>query len=244
MGKELGLIYQDQWLAAVDKPQGILVHGDGSGARTLTDDLRELLEAQGTDASGLQPVQRLDVDTSGLVLFSLDKGVQPKLDALVASHGIEKRYVALVEGRFPAGTRDIELPLGRDRHDARRMRASRGGKPSHTRVRLLGTDGHRSLVAVELLTGRRHQIRVHLSQLGFPLVGDVLYGSRSGRATPRSARSRNAGPEPSLMLHALEEEFDHPVTGEHLLLSTPWPGRFSVAFPGGEELWRATRAGA
>ncbi len=241
MGKGLGLIYQDQWLATVDKPQGILVHGDGSGARTLTDDLRELLEAQGTDASGLQPVQRLDVDTSGLVLFSLDKMTQPRLDALVAMRGIRKRYVALVEGRFPTGTRDIELPLGRDRHDARRMRASRTGRPAHTRARLLGTEGGISLVAIELLTGRRHQIRVHLSQLGFPLVGDVLYGSRSGRATPRSARSRNAGPEPSLMLHALEEEFDHPVTGEHLRLSTAWPARFEEAFPKGEDLWLRRR---
>ena len=240
MGKELGLIYQDQWLAAVDKPQGILVHGDGSGARTLTDDLRELLEAQGTDASGLQPVQRLDVDTSGLVLFSLDKGVQPKLDALVASHGIEKRYVALVEGRFPAGTRDIELPLGRDRHDARRMRASRTGRPAHTRARLLGTEGGISLVAIELLTGRRHQIRVHLSHLGFPLVGDPLYGScRSRPATHRGRRG--ARREHSLMLHAIEEELDHPVTGEHLRLSTAWPARFEEAFPKGEDLWLRRR---
>lgn len=241
MSDDLALIYQDRWIAVVDKPQGILVHGDGTGAPTLTDELRNLLRSRGEDAGGLQPVQRLDVDTSGLVIFSLDKAVQPRLDALVESRGISKRYVALVEGRFPAGTRDIELPLGRDRHDSRRMRVSRSGRPSHTRVRLLGTDVHRSLVAVELLTGRRHQIRVHLSHLGFPLVEDGLYGSASGRGAARGARRRGANPEPSLMLHALEEEFDHPVTGEHLLISTPWPGRFSAAFPGGEALWLRSR---
>ncbi|WP_077598327.1 RluA family pseudouridine synthase [Olsenella urininfantis] len=221
----LGVIYQDEWIVAVDKPQGILVHADGTAAPTLTGRLRQRLMSQGTPAAELQPLQRLDVDTSGLVLFSLRKEAQPRLDALVASHALRKSYLAVVEGRFLAGTRTIDLPLGRDRHDSRRMRVSRTGKPSQTCVTLLGESGPRSLLRVELLTGRRHQIRVHLSYLGFPLVGDRLYGRR-----PR-------GSQAGLMLHALEEEFTHPLTGERLSLRTPWPERFERLWPDSSELW-------
>lgn len=108
----------------------------------------------------------------------------------------------------------IEKPIGRDRHDARRMRVCRPGQgqAALTRVRVLERRAASTLLLVELGTGRRHQIRVHLSSVGFPIMGDVLYGGA------RDARG--------LMLHALEEEFDHPVTGAHVLLRTEMPQRF------------------
>ena len=211
------IVYQDSFLLAVDKPAGMLVHGDGTGARTLTDEVRE--------ASGIacaQPVQRLDVETTGLVLFSLDTNVQPALDALVAGHGMRKRYIALVAGRMAGGERTIEAAIGRDRHNARRMRVSKTGKPSTTIVRPLGIFGNATLVEVELKTGRRHQIRVHLASVGHPIVGDALY---------RGPASRDG-----LMLHALEESFEHPVTGEELVLRTEWPVRFGgFTVPAGHE---------
>jgi 23S rRNA pseudouridine1911/1915/1917 synthase len=207
------IIYQDSVCLAAEKPAGILVHGDGTGAPTLTDRVRVSLTRRGVTANP-QAVQRLDVETTGLVLFSLAEEFQPAFDALVAGHAMRKRYLAEVAGSFPDDVTTIEKPIGRDRHDARRMRVCRPGQgqTALTRVRVLERRGNRTLLLVELGTGRRHQIRVHLSSLGFPIVGDTLYG---GRRDPRG-----------LMLHALEEEFDHPVSGAHVLLRTEVPERF------------------
>ncbi len=216
MANGLVTVYEDDVLLAADKPAGILVHGDGTGARTLTDLVADRLAARGRPDVRPQAVQRLDVDTTGLVLFSLDRATQPALDAQVAGHDMHKRYLAVVQGRFPSGEKVIDLPLGRDRHDAHRMRvcAPGRGKPSVTRVRRLAYESGRSLLGIELKTGRRHQIRVHLAHLGFPIVGDVLYGGA------RSARG--------LLLHAFEEELVHPVTGECLRLRTAWPSRLGT----------------
>ena len=209
---ELTVVYRDPWLLVADKPQGVLVHGDGTGAPTLSDAVRDATRRAGGDPSQVQAVNRLDVPTSGLVLFSLDKGVQPQLDALVAGHDARKRYLALVRGSFPRRELVIDAPIARDRHDARRMRVAAGGKPARTLVTCLAREGGYSLLGVELQTGRKHQIRVHLASEGWPIVGDELY---------HGARSR-AG----LMLHAWELAFVHPVTGEALELRSAWPARF------------------
>lgn len=218
------VVYEDEWLLAVDKPAGIIVHGDGTGTPSLTDLVRTHLEREGRAeaVAQLQAVQRLDRDTTGLVLFSLDKAVQPKLDALVASHdGIEKSYLAIVRGELPEGLREIDAPLARDRHDARRMRVDAHGKPSLTLVRCLAVADARgkrvSLVELTLRTGRKHQIRVHLSSRGYPIVGDALYGVPADR-----------GGRVPLMLHAARETLVHPVTGERLVLAGEWPCRFGA----------------
>jgi len=205
------VVWEDPLALLADKPAGLLVHGDGTGAGTLSDRVQAHLAAEGSHAVA-QAVQRLDVETTGLVLFSKTEQFQPAFDALVAGNTMQKRYLAVVMGSFPQGETSIEQPIGRDRHDARRMRVSPAGKHSLTRVTRLATENRRSLLLVELATGRRHQIRVHLASLGFPVVGDTLYGG---------ARS-----EAGLMLHAWEERFVHPVTGEALCLRTPWPARF------------------
>lgn len=257
------VLFEDAWLLAVDKPAGIIVHDDGTGAPTLTELVREHLEAAGEcdAAAQLQAVQRLDRDTTGVVLFSKDKAVQPKLDPALAGRAAaavgavtrgmpgattaspagaapvpdarlapdarpaRKRYLAVVRGEFPWKIRTLDGPIGHDRHDARRMRVSSGGKPAETRVRCLATSGvrgsRRSLLLVELVTGRKHQIRVHLAHAGFPILGDALYG------TPAD-RGRRA---PALMLHAWEELLVHPVTGEALRLVAPVPERICDLFP-------------
>ena len=207
------VIYEDEALLAWDKPAGILVHGDGTGARTLTDVVAAHLAATGRVDVRPQAVQRLDRETTGLTLFSLDRTTQPALDAQVAGHAMNKTYLAVVAGRVPWAQRTVRQPVGRDRHDARRMRACRPGqgKPAETRVRRIAEKDGCTLLAVTLVTGRRHQIRVHLASLGHPIVGDVLYGG------PRCP----AG----LLLHAWREELDHPVSGKRLRLETAWPAR-------------------
>lgn len=285
------VLFEDAWLIAVDKPAGVIVHGDGSGAPTLTGLVRERLVAAGEAeaAAQLQAVQRLDRETTGIVLFSKDKQVQPALDELVADHagghaaggpevgrgrtargpagcgaasqagsaraaggqatnaaGISKCYLAVVRGEFPEGWRALDGPIGRDRHDARRMRVTPAGKPSCTRVRGLAAAGPRrmrtSLVLARLETGRKHQIRVHLANAGYPIVGDALYGVPADRAAANGGRGAGRGKPAPLMLHAFEERLTHPVTGEPLVIRTTYPERFAQAFPDGLALAEAALA--
>ena len=239
------VLFEDAWLIAVDKPAGIIVHGDGSGAPTLTGLVRERLVAAGEAeaAAQLQAVQRLDRETTGIALFSKDKHVQPALDALA---GISKCYLAVVRGEFPEGWRALDGPIGRDRHDARRMRVTPAGKPSRTRVLGLAVAGPRrartSLVLARLETGRKHQIRVHLANAGYPIVGDALYGVPADRAAANGGRGASRGKPAPLMLHAFEERLTHPVTGEPLVIRTSYPERFAQAFPDGLALAEAALA--
>ncbi len=223
LSDDLRIIFEDRWILAVEKPAGVLVHGDGTGAETLTDAVAAYLAGEGRADVRPQAVQRLDVETTGLVLFSLDAATQPALDAEVAGRDMRKVYLAVVAGRFPWGEKTIDAPIGRDRHDARKMRvcAPGQGKAAQTRVRKLAFKGGRTLLEVELLTGRRHQIRVHLASLGFPIVGDTLYGG--------SAADSRRG-ESGLLLHAFAEELTHPATGERLSLRTEWPARLGARF--------------
>lgn len=224
---DLRILFKDPLMLVVDKPAGLLVHGDGTGASSLTDVVRaHLAEAGRAGAARMaQPVQRLDTQTTGATLFSLTEQFQPAFDALVAAHGergMRKRYLAVVRGRFPAGRTVSEAPIARDRHDARRMRAlapgaraGAGVRSARTAFELVARKGDLSLVSVELGTGRRHQIRVHLAQMGYAVLGDGLY-----------ARGRDARGE--LMLHAWEQVFDHPVTGARVSVRTPWPERLGA----------------
>ena len=247
------VLYEDAWVIAVNKPAGIIVHGDGTGSPTLTNRVRALLAQQHGPSTPrvreLQALQRLDRDTTGIVLFSTCKETQPAFDALIARHDLVKEYLAVVEGHVPWKSRTFDQPIGRDRHDARKMRVSPTGKPAVTHVRVLGTlhpcfqqmrsgkhsgggDQHnslqrsnnqavaRTLLAVRIETGRKHQIRVHLSHAGFPLVGDKLY---SPAATKSGTGGRNAEP---LMLHARRLAFTHPVTGKPVEIVAPAPDWF------------------
>lgn len=210
------VLYEDDFLLALDKPAPLLVHGDGTGAPTLTDLAARYL----VGAPIPQALQRLDVDTTGVVLFSKLSEFQSAFDALVSGGSIEKRYLAVVKGVFPKGKTLIDASLGRDRHDARRMRvAPQGGQPSRTWVECLAVahDNSVSLVSAVLETGRRHQIRVHLASRGHPVMNDPLYGNGEGRSG-------------ALMLHAYRERFRHPVTGVVVDVATGWPERFSSWF--------------
>lgn len=230
----LNILFVSETLIAVDKPAGLIVHGDGTGTLTLTDLLKRTNLADGFPAGDgldgsalnvqaspdeLQALQRLDRDTTGIVLFSRCKRTQPLYDRLIAEHGFQKRYLAIARGRARWTERTLDAPIGRDRHDARRMRVSRTGKPARTHVRVLDArrvDGEwLTLLDVSLETGRKHQIRVHLAHEGLPLLGDALYG----KPDPRG-----------LMLHAHELAFTDPVTGKPVRIIAPAPDRMRELF--------------
>ena len=162
------------------------------------------------------------------MLFSLKKETQPQFDQLIASKELSKEYLAAVKGAFEPNKLLIDKAIGKDRHDAQKMRVSATGKPSQTEVHLikvasLAQGQTQSLLLVNLLTGRKHQIRVHLSSLGFPLVGDVLYGGVS--SLQHGAKKKHKA-QP-LMLHAYRVGFIHPVTGAKIVIKTNIPERFS-----------------
>ena len=229
---DLEILYQDEYLLAVNKPAGIIVHADGTNEPSLTDvvceKLSDLESPTEADLSQVQALNRLDKETTGIVLFSIKKETQPQFDQLIASKELSKEYLAAVKGAFEPNKLLIDKAIGKDRHDAQKMRVSATGKPSQTEVRLIKVTSSaqgqiQSLLLVNLLTGRRHQIRVHLSSLGFPLIGDTLYGGVS--SLQRGAKKKHK--QQPLMLHAYRVEFIHPVTGVKIVIKTDIPERFS-----------------
>lgn len=202
--------YQDQYLLAVVKPSGLLsVPGRGPENQS---NLTSLI--QGYFPSALS-VHRLDRDTSGLILFALSKEIHRQLSIQFQERGIVKRYIARVAGCPRAGQGTIDLPLMGDWPNRPRQKVDfLGGKPSLTRYRVLAADpakGEARLV-LEPLTGRSHQLRVHLQALGHPILGDPLYGSDPLRLG--ACR---------LMLHAEALVFPHPATGLVLEIHAPAP---------------------
>ncbi len=215
LGKDFRVVYEDDALLAIDKPAGTAVHG-GSG---VSFGVIEQLRRQRPQAKLLELAHRLDRETSGLLL------VAKKRSALTALHDhfregrIEKRYLALVKGRWMEPLRHIKLSLHKylTEEGERRVSVSAEGKTAHSIVRLVARWQNFSLVEVELKTGRTHQIRVHLNHLGYPLCGDDKYGDF---ALNKVLQKQGL---PRMFLHATTLAMDHPLTGEHLELGAPLP---------------------
>ena len=137
----LEILYKDEYLLAVNKPAGIIVHADGTNEPSLTDvvceKIRALEGSREVDLSQVQALNRLDKETTGIVLFSLKKETQPQFDQLIASKELSKEYLAAVKGAFEPNKLLIDKAIGKDRHDAQKMRVSATGKPSQTEVHLI-----------------------------------------------------------------------------------------------------------
>jgi 23S rRNA pseudouridine1911/1915/1917 synthase len=204
--------YEDQHLAVVDKPTGVVTH-PGAGNRTGTlaaGILHRWPRVRGVGAEdrwGL--VHRLDRGTSGLLVVALSGPAYDGLRSAIRAHAVERRYVALVVGRpgIPTGT--IDAPIARDRGRPMEMRVDPEGRPARTHYRTLEMWQEYTLLELRLETGRTHQIRVHLGAIGLPVVGDAVYGV--GRGAPR------------VFLHAAGLAFDHPITGSRVEVTSPLP---------------------
>ncbi|MGQ0733622.1 MAG: RluA family pseudouridine synthase [Acidobacteriota bacterium] len=206
------VLFEDDHLLIVNKRAGQVSH---PAFRHTSGTVLNALLARAAGRWTPALLTRLDKDTSGLMLVAKSRDVQVALQALSAHRGLHKEYLAVVAGRPPArGT--IDLALDRDPWDRRRVTVrDRGGVPSVTRFERLRSAasevGVLSLLRCRLITGRTHQIRVHLAAKGWPIVGDPVYGRQVGRLIGRQA------------LHAWRLRFDHPVTGASVEVTAPIP---------------------
>ena len=214
------IIHEDDAFIAIDKPAGLAVHG-GSG---IASGLIEQLRAARPQAKFLELVHRLDRDTSGVLLVAKKRAALIALHAALREGRIDKRYVVLVKGRWRDEKRTVDLPLGKfSRHGGeRRVRVEREQGRSartvfHRRRVWPSADPPMSLLEAELHTGRTHQIRVHLTHLGFPLAGDDKYGDFAwNRSLAKQGLKR-------MFLHAQRLDFEHPLGGTPVTVEAPLP---------------------
>jgi len=234
---DLPTLFEDSHLWIVDKPAGMVVHpGPGHPNGTVLNALLGRLHAPVVAAEGLPEddedevpapiwpglVHRLDRYTTGCLAMAKDVATQQSLQGQFKERTVEKRYLALVRmsRKLPIlGSLLVDEPIARHRVDRLKMTVNAAGRPSQTRVRVLASNCGLALVECELLTGRTHQIRLHLSHLGAPILGDSLYGG--GMAWLDVMKRSFPCPHP--MLHAWKLSLNHPVDGRRLDLSAPMP---------------------
>ncbi|HVE88664.1 MAG TPA: RluA family pseudouridine synthase [Burkholderiaceae bacterium] len=213
------ILFEDEHLMAVDKPAGLAAHG-GSG---IAFGLIERVRAARLHQPFLELAHRLDRETSGILLLAKSRRALLGLHEDLREGRVQKRYSVLVRGDWVNDRQHVRLPLTKyiNRHGERRVSVDDEGMESHTVFSLLKRYRAFSLLEADLKTGRTHQIRVHLSHLGFPIVGDDKYGDfelnkriARGVDTPRLAR---------MFLHAGATDFKHPVTSRVMALEAPLP---------------------
>jgi 23S rRNA pseudouridine1911/1915/1917 synthase len=216
---ELAVVFEDPDVVVIDKPPGLVVHpGAGNETGTLVNGLL----ARYPDIAGVGPdpqrpgiVHRLDRDTSGLLVVARSAVAYGSLVEQLRARTVERAYLALAWGAFEAGSGMIEGAIGRSRRDPTKMAVTATGKAARTTYAVeqsFHDPVEVTLLRCRLLTGRTHQIRVHLRGIGHPVVGDVTYGG-----------ARQSLPVPRLFLHATRLGFTHPVSGERLELESPLP---------------------
>jgi 23S rRNA pseudouridine1911/1915/1917 synthase len=216
---ELCIVDEDDWLAVIDKPSGMVVHpAPGHPTGTLADALKErgttwsLLG--GVERAGI--VHRLDRDTSGLLVVAKTEAAHRSLARQLSDRSLGRTYWALVQGGFREDTGTIDAPIARHPRDRRRMAIVEGGREAVTDFRVVERLSGTTVLEVSLRTGRTHQIRVHLASIGHPIVGDAVYGR----------------PEPTLgrpALHAMRLRLRHPADGTERAYESPIPAELVAA---------------
>ena len=239
----LVVVYEDEHLAVIDKPAGLVVH---PAPGHWDDTLVNALVARGTTLAGGAEgrpgvVHRLDRDTSGLMVVAKTDLAHRRLGAAIAARRVRRTYAALAWGHLDASPTVIDAPLARHPTDRKRMAVTPRGRPARTDAWVVGRFGVVDLLRLELHTGRTHQIRVHLEHIGHPVVGDPTYaggGSRRVSGAPRREAEALERATPRQALHAAGLAFRHPLTGAPLEFRAGWPAdlRESLRLAAGSEV--------
>ena len=212
----LNIVYEDEYLMVINKQSGIVVHpGAGNKDNTLVNGLKyyteSLSDLGGSARSGI--VHRLDKDTSGLMLVAKTNKVHELLSDDFKNKRVYREYYALLIGNFPSNTAFIDAPIGRSKDNYNKMVVTKDGKPARTHLKVLKRYKDYTLVSLVLETGRTHQIRVHMSYIGYPIYNDPVYVNK--KAT-----------EFGQFLHSKNIKFTHPITKEVLEFTSDLPKEF------------------
>lgn len=239
----LAVVYEDEHLAIIDKPAGLVVH---PAPGHWDDTLVNALVARGTTLAGGAEgrpgvVHRLDRDTSGLMVVAKTDLAHRRLGAAIAARRVRRTYAALAWGHLGASPTVIEAPIARHPVDRKRMAIAPEGRKARTDAYVVARFGVADLLRLELHSGRTHQIRVHLEHIGHPIVGDPTYAGGGSRRVSGAARRDAEALEratPRQALHAAGLAFRHPATGEPLEFRAEWPAdlREALLVAGGREV--------
>lgn len=215
----LDVIYEDNDILVINKPKGMVVHpGNGNPDGTLVNAVLAYAKGSLSGIGGeIRPgiVHRLDKDTSGLIIVAKNDKAHINMSNEIKNHEVTKIYTALVKGNIVENEATIDMPIARSKQDRKKMSVDKDGKSAITHIKVIKRYGKYTLLRVKIDTGRTHQIRVHLSQIGHPMVGDEVYSN-----------GKNEFGVKGQMLHSTILEFKHPVTGKLLHLEAPLPQYF------------------
>ena len=215
----LDIVYEDNDILVVNKAKGMVVHpGNGNPDNTLVNAVLSHCKGSLSGIGGeIRPgiVHRLDKDTSGLMIVAKNDNAHINITNQIKNHKIIKIYTALVKGNIEENEATIDMPIGRDEKDRLKMAVRRDGKEAITHIKVIKRYGNYTLLKVKIDTGRTHQIRVHMANIGHPVVGDEVYSN-----------GKNEFGVHGQMLHSTILEFKHPVTGEKMHFEAEVPEYF------------------
>ena len=215
----LDIIYEDNDIVVINKPKGMVVHpGNGNPDNTLVNAVLAHCKGSLSGIGGeIRPgiVHRIDKDTSGLIIVAKNDKSHINLSEQIKNHEVTKIYTALVKGNISEDEATIDMPIGRDKKDRKKMSVTRDGKEAVSHIKVVKRYGNYTLIRVKIDTGRTHQIRVHMAKIGHPVVGDEVYSS-----------GKNEFGVKGQMLHSTILKFKHPISGKEIMLEAPLPQYF------------------
>ena len=216
----LEVLYEDSDIIVINKPKGMVVHPangnpDGTLVNAIMAKCKDSLSGIGGE---IRPgiVHRLDKDTSGVIIVAKNDKAHIKLSEDLKNHKIKKTYIALVRGIIKENEATINMPIGRSKQDRKKMAVDKNGKKAITHFKVLKRYNEKyTLLEINIETGRTHQIRVHLSHIGYPIIGDTTYSN-----------GKNEWGVIGQCLHAKSLKFEHPITGKEMLIEADLPEYF------------------